>query len=227
MADAWFTTDMLGFLAELEMNNERAWFLANKAAYETLVREPALRFIDDMVAPLAKISRNFVADPRKAGGSLMRIHRDVRFSTDKRPYKTNVCIQFRHKDGKDAHAPGFYLHIAPDGCFVGLGTWHPPPDALAAIRAHIIKSGAAWTAAHRDLQAAKFAPHGDALTRAPRGFDPAEPLIELIKYKDHIATKALSVKQITGRNLPDLVATQFAAGASYMKVLCKALSVAF
>ena len=84
---------------------------------------PALQFITAMAPRLDSISTNFLALPQKSGGSLMRIHRDVRFSSDKRPYKTNVGIQFRHVMGKDVHAPGFYFHIEPGVVFVGAGLW--------------------------------------------------------------------------------------------------------
>ena len=125
MAEPRFTPETFRFLTELALNNSRTWFEANKARYEALVREPALAFIRGAGPHLRKISRHLVASDRKIGGSLMRVHRDVRFSRDKSPYKTNVGIQFRHEVGKDVHAPGLYVHIAPDECFLGAGVWHP------------------------------------------------------------------------------------------------------
>ena len=74
---------------------------------------------------LERISPHFRADARPSGGSLFRIYRDTRFSKDKSPYKTNVGIHFRHERAKDAHAPGYYLHIGPGEVFAGGGIWHP------------------------------------------------------------------------------------------------------
>src|SRR6185436_18884928 len=86
----------------------------------------------------------FMADDRKVGGSIMRVHKDVRFARDKSPYKTNLGIQFRHRTGKDVHAPGFYVHIQPGSMFLGAGMWHPEPDALLSLRNAIAASHANW-----------------------------------------------------------------------------------
>ena len=151
-----FDKATFAFLDELAANNERAWFEANKPRYEALVREPALEFIAAMGPQLAKFAPHFRAEPRKAGGSLMRVFRDTRFSRDKTPYKTNIGIQFRHELGKDIHAPGFYLHIATDECFFGAGSWHPEADLLGRIRDHIARDPERWIAARDDR---KFAAH--------------------------------------------------------------------
>ena len=107
-----FSAATFSFLEELAAHNNRAWFEANKSRYESVVREPALQFIAAMAPLLAEFAPHFRAEPRRVGGSLMRVHRDTRFSRDKSPYKTNIGIQFRHALGKDVHAPGFYLHVS-------------------------------------------------------------------------------------------------------------------
>src|SRR2546425_1704383 len=117
--------DLFAFLGELRRHNDRVWFNANKDRYLAEVRDPMLAFIASIAAPLARISRHLVVDPRPSGGSLFRIYRDTRFSKDKAPYKTNVGIHFRHERAKDAHAPGYYLHIGPDEGFAGGGILHP------------------------------------------------------------------------------------------------------
>ena len=107
----YFNRAFFRFLEDLKKNNQREWFQANKQRYEDEVRHPAQQFISDFGPQLHKISRHFLADPRASGGSMFRIYRDTRFAKDKSPYKTHVGIQFRHKQGKDVHAPGFYLHL--------------------------------------------------------------------------------------------------------------------
>ena len=113
MSDADFTgfpPQTFEFLRQLAAHNERDWFQEHKAEYEQFVRTPALQFITAMKSPLRKVSRFLEADPRKTGGSLIRIYRDTRFSKDKTPYKIHIGMQFRHEAGFDIHAPGAYIH---------------------------------------------------------------------------------------------------------------------
>ena len=117
----YINPELFTFFRELKENNNRDWFQANKARYESQVREPLLQFIADFGLRLAEISPHYLADARRSGGSLFRINRDIRFSSDKSPYKTAAGVQFRHESGKDVHAPGFYLHLEPEGIFAGVG----------------------------------------------------------------------------------------------------------
>ena len=221
-----FSPEIFGFLVELGLNNEREWFNANKQRYEDAVREPALEFIRQMGPHLAKVSKHFTALDKKVGGSLMRVHRDVRFSKNKDPYKTNVGIQFRHEAGKDVHAPGFYLHIEPGEIFIGIGMWHPEASALKAVREAIVDSPAKWKRARDD---AKFKKHfelrGESLKRPPRGFDAEHPYIEDLKRKDHIAVCEIGAKEITKPGFVKLVAERFAAAKPYVKFLGGALDL--
>jgi uncharacterized protein (TIGR02453 family) len=223
-----FSKATFRFLDELAANNDRAWFEANKPRYEELVREPALEFIAAMAPPLAKFAPHFRAEPRKMGGSLMRVFRDTRFARDKSPYKTNIGIQFRHELGKDVHAPGFYVHIATDECFFGAGCWHPEPDALGRMRDLIAAQPKRWFTARDDR---KFAAHwtlaGDSLTRPPRGYAAGHPAIEDLKRKDLIGLAALSRDEAIGPGLVMLAAQRFAAAAPLMKFLCEAQGVQY
>lgn len=223
-----FSKATLGFLDELAANNDRAWFEENKPRYEALVREPALEFIAAMAAPLAKFAPHFRAEPRKMGGSLMRVFRDTRFARDKSPYKTNIGIQLRHELGKDVHAPGFYLHIATDECFFGAGCWHPEAEALGHIRDLIAAQPKRWFAARDDRKfAAHWALAGDSLTRPPRGYAADHAAIEDLKRKDFIGLAALSFSDATGPGLVKLATERFAAAAPLMKFLCEAQGVQY
>lgn len=223
-----FSQATIRFLDELAANNERPWFEANQGRYESLVREPALRFIAAMAPELERFAPRFRADPRRMGGSLMRVHRDTRFARDKRPYKTNIGIQFRHELGKDVHAPGFYLHIATDECFFGAGCWHPDSGALGRIRAHITAHPERWLAARDDP---RFTAHwrlaGESLARPPRGYAVDHPAIDDIKRKDFIGLAELSVGDVTAPGLVDLAAQRFAAAAPLTDFLCAALGVPY
>src|ERR1700688_2958630 len=97
---AHFKPGFFQFFRELESNNRREWFQANKSRFESEVRDPMLRFIEDFAPHLRAINRHYYADPRPVGGSMFRIYRDVRFSKDKSPYKTNAGMFFHHAAGR-------------------------------------------------------------------------------------------------------------------------------
>jgi uncharacterized protein (TIGR02453 family) len=228
MPERYFTKQTFTFLSSLAENNTREWFEGHKQEYEGCVREPALDFISDMDDELRAISKHFRAVPKKVGGSLMRVYRDTRFSRDKTPYKTNIGIQFRHEAGKDIHAPGYYVHIAPDECFVGVGLWHPDADALFKIREGILKNGDAWVAARDNKVFNKhFSLEGDSLTNAPRGYAKDHPLVEDLKRKDFIALAALSKTDVTSANFRALVAERFKQAGPFMRFLCGAVELQF
>jgi len=221
---AYFSQQTFRFLRDLAENNDRAWFADNKSRYDEHVKAPALALIEDFAPRLKKISPRFAATPR----SLYRLHRDTRFSKDKSPYKTYAGIHFRHERAKDAHAPGFYLHIEPGSVFAGVGIWHPESDALRRIREHIVEHPDAWKRASRAKGfASRFELDGDRLTRPPKGFDPSSGLIEDLKWKDYIGVATLDERFVRGEALPAQLAETFAAGTPLMRFLCEALDVSF
>ena len=223
-----FSADTFAFLEQLAENNSRDWFADHKQQYEALVRSPALDLIRSVGEQLPEISPHFRADARKMGGSLMRIFRDTRFSKDKTPYKTNIGIQFRHEAGRDVHAPGYYLHISTSECFVGVGIWHPPADALLKIRTLIADEPDRWLAARDDPNFSRwFNLVGDSLKTAPRGFDKTHPLIEDIKRKDFIGLSDLAPALIEQDDLADIICGYFQAGRSLMLFLCSSQRVPF
>ncbi len=226
--EVFFSDATFAFLGRLAANNRREWFQEHRQDYEDAVREPALRLIRAMQPHLAAISPHFVADARKSGGSLMRVHRDTRFSRDKTPYKTNIGIQFRHELGRDVHAPGFYLHISPAEVFVGVGIWHPAGDALARIRKAMDDEPQAWLTVRDDEQFSRwFELAGDSLKRPPRGYDREHPLIGDIKRKDFIGISHIQADLIVLEGLDRMLADYFAVGAPLMRFLCRALRIPF
>jgi len=228
MSNSYFNAETFAFLSDLAVNNNRDWFALHKQRYEETVRTPALRFISDIATELPAISPHFPAVPKKMGGSLMRVYRDTRFSRDKRPYKTNIGIQFRHELGRDVHAPGFYLHIAPDECFVGVGIWRPDAGALAKIRDAIVEGGDSWIAARDDKQfRSRFQLDGERLTNPPRGYSKDHPLIEDLKWKDFIAIADLKKSDAMGDRLLPRVLEDFDAGTPLMRFLSKALGLRY
>jgi len=223
-----FDPSLLEFLTDLAANNRRDWFKDNKRRYETEVVEPVMGFIEAMQPRLQDISQHFLATTGKIGGSMMRIYRDVRFSANKQPYKTNVGIQFRHELGRDVHAPGFYVHLEPGECFLGAGIWHPASDALGAIRRRIDEAPAEWRKVQSDTKLHSiFELSGDSLKTAPKGYPKDHPLIEDLRRKDFIGVLNVSDADIVSDAYLDLVSDSFAASRSLMKFLCTAMEVPF
>ena len=223
-----FSEELFTFLDDLRANNDRAWFTANRARYEAAVLEPALVFIEDFAPRLEGISRHFRADARASGGSLFRIHRDTRFAKDKTPYKTNIGIHFRHRAAKDAHAPGFYLHLEPGAVFAGCGIWRPDGPTTQRIREAIVESPDGWLAASRGEELTRrLHLDGDALKRPPAGFDPAHPLIDDLRRKDFIAMASLEQAAACGDGFIDDYEVICRAAAPLARFLCGALGLPF
>jgi uncharacterized protein (TIGR02453 family) len=222
-----FSPALFAFLNELRMNNDRIWFLANKDRYTSVVRDPFLHFIADFAPLLRAISRHFVADPRPIGGSLFRIYRDVRFSKDKSPYKTQAAAHFPHSTAaKDVHAPGFYLHLEPGNCFVGAGLWHPGARSLQQVRDAIVRHPAPW---RRSLSGkaftARFAWWGEKLRRAPGGYDPAHPCIEDLKRKDFVVIAAFTEGEACAPDFIDRFAEDCRLAAPFVRFLTGAVGL--
>jgi len=223
-----FRTELFRFLDELRRNNRREWFELNRTRYERHVREPMLAFIADFAPHLKKISPRLVADPHPTRGSMFRIYRDVRFSPDKKPYKTHVAARFSHILGRDLHAPGFYIHLEPGSVLIGVGIWHPDPAMLGKIREFIVKHPARWKKAINDPG---FQRHwtlgGERLSRPPRGYDPDHPLIGDLKRKDFTAFRNLGEADACAPVFLDRYAQACAAAAPLMRFLTTAVDLQF
>jgi uncharacterized protein (TIGR02453 family) len=199
---AFFPPELFDFLRQLKRHNNRDSFAKNKQRYEEAVRDPALLFISSFGPHLHKLSPHFVADPRPTRGSLFRIYRDTRFSSDKTPFKTHIGIHFSLASGKDAHAPVFYLHLEPDNPFAAVGVWHPDNSVLTKIRMAIVAEPGEWAKVRGKLEL-----EGDSLKRPPRGFDPNHQFIEDIKGKDFVASVGLTKAQVcSSKFIRDLAA---------------------
>ena len=185
------------FLRALARHNDRAWFQANKARYEAEVRDPLLAFVADFAPRLARISKNMLADPRPVGGSLFRIHRDTRFSKDKRPYKTHAGLRFLHVDGRDVHGPIYYLHLEPGQVFMAAGMWRPEAQTLAQVREAIVAQPTLWKKVAKGLDE----PTG-ALKRPPRGFDPDHPFVEDLKRRSFTSSARFSEAETCAADFP-------------------------
>jgi uncharacterized protein (TIGR02453 family) len=228
MATAYFSAKTFRFQRDLARNNNRAWFAANKERYEDVLKQPFLRFIEDMQKPLAKISAHYRADPRPQGGSLFRIYRDTRFRNDKTPYKTWAGARFAHERRREVEAPSFYLHIQPRDCFAGGGIWHPEAATLKRIRAFLEANPAAWKkATQAKAFRERFEFWGESLSRPPRGFDPNHELIEDLKRRNFAAGHGFTEALACSGELAPFVVDTFRRIAPMIDYLCAALDLEF
>jgi uncharacterized protein (TIGR02453 family) len=226
-----FTPAVFVFLRELAVNNNRVWWEENKTRYRELIQEPSLDFIEDFGQRLKSISPHFIADPRANGGSLMRPYRDIRFSKDKTPYKTNVGIQFRHSRGKDVHAPGFYLHLQPKQCFAGAGLWTPETAVARKIRRQINDDPEKWA---RVAHGPHFTEHWtlpdhetDRLQKVPSELNGDHPYPDDLRLRSFTAGTRLTQAQVTSSVFADDLIERYAGTGPYVEFLCRAIEVPF
>jgi len=179
-----FPADFFLFFAELKKNNNRDWFTANKTRYLESVVRPMGEYITAIAPYLVRISPFYKANPKPHGGSMFRIYRDTRFAKDKTPYKTHAACHFRHEAGRDAHAPGFYMHIETDRVSFGGGIWLPASKQLGLIREFIADNPSAWEKLTRSSAVKKLGGiQGASLKRPPRGYDHDAKHLEDLKRR--------------------------------------------
>lgn len=205
-----FSTKAFTFLKGLAEHNDREWFEARRDTYEETLRAPMKALIEEMDARLATFAPEITGTVK---GSMFRIHRDVRFSRNKAPYKTNAACWFFHRDsrgtvGQDAvhGGAGMYFHLEPRACLAGGGIWMPPAPALKRVRA-------ALDVGHEEFQsivhAKPFKQRFGAmeteamLKRMPRGFAMDHPAGEWLRYQSFTAGCALTQAEVTSATLPD------------------------
>lgn len=192
-----FTPAAFTFLRGLKRHNDKAWFEAHRATYEDAVRGPMRALVESLDVVLGTIAPEFRGDPRR---SLFRIHRDVRFSADKSPYKTHASAWLFHEDaghgvGRDAHGgAGFYVHLEPGACMVAGGIWMPPKPALDRVRAALLEDHAPL---HTILRAPAFRRRFGSLSeeamlvRLPRGVAADHPAGDYLRYKSFTVSRPL------------------------------------
>ena len=210
-----FRPAAMRFLTSLRRNNRRDWFEAHRDLYEEEVRSPLRALVEEVDVRLAGFAPEIIGDP---GRSVFRIHRDVRFSKDKSPYKTNAACWFFHRDigkgmGRETHGgAGFYFQIAPGECLLGAGLWMPPAPSLTLIRQQLSDDIEEFEAI---VLSAGFKRRFGALdpeamlTRVPRGFSPQDPAARWLRYRSFTAGRAIPERDITSPRLVTLLAKDF------------------
>ena len=225
----YFTEASFKFLRGLARHNERAWFLAHKAEYDTHVRAPFQRLLADLVPVIAEISSNYRVDPKPVGGSLYRIQRDTRFANDKTPYKTWQGARLMHARGRQVEAPLFYMHLQPGRCFVGAGVWHSPTPIQRQIRQFIVDNPSGWkAAAHGTAFRKRFdLDDSEMLVRTPKGYPDDFPYLDDLRRRNFVAERGIDDATMLGPRLRQTLATDLAALGPFVDYLCAALDLEY
>ncbi len=217
-------TSTLSFLKELTNNNNREWFADNKARHDQ-ARENVLDFAAEVIKGLAEIDSQIPAT-LEAKNCVMRIYRDIRFSTDKTPYKTNFGAGIS-PNGKSFNGAGYYLHISPDECFVAGGAWMPERDQLKAIRQEIDYNAAGLKESLKEFNLQ----NGNAgldkehqLKTTPKGYAADHPEIELLRLKSFTLSKQITPAELTKSTGLVTVLDGFSTIYPFMLFLRNALS---
>lgn len=192
----------LKFLAELKKNNHKPWFDANRTAYDEAKKDFAA-FIQAVLDGLSKTDPSIAHLIAK--DCMFRINRDVRFSKDKSPYKTNMGA-FMNKGGKKAMTAGYYFHMEPGGSFAGGGLYMPMPEQLKKVRQELDYN---FSDFKKIVFSKKFeSVYGSLdrdseylLSRVPKGYEPDNPAADYLKLKSFVATYQLKDAQLTSPTL--------------------------
>ncbi len=196
------------FLKDLKKNNNRPWFEEHRKQYEN-AKADLLLLVGQLIAAIETFDKPI--GNLEAKNCTFRINRDVRFSKNKDPYKSNMAAYF-NKDGKKGIGAGYYLHIEPGRSFAAGGIWMPEPPVLAGIRQEIDYSFKEWKNIIADKSFKKnFVEgiQGDTLTRPPKGYDENNPAIEFIKKKSFIVSRSFTDAEVQSKNFVKDVAGTF------------------
>lgn len=211
----------LQFLVDLKNNNNREWFHANKKSYEA-VKSNLQPIVSEIIERLGQLDKGIAN--LKPKDCMFRINRDIRFSKNKMPYKTNIGAYFA-PGGKKSNNSGYYLHIEPNNHFVAGGMYMPPSPILKKIRQEIDYNTADFQAiiTHPDFKNYFGELQGRQLKTAPKGYPRNHPQIELLRFKDYIVSKSLTDGQIKSTNLVDIVMKHFHVMKPLNDFLCQAI----
>jgi uncharacterized protein (TIGR02453 family) len=221
-----FTPAAFTFLRGLARHNEKPWFEAHRAQYEAAVLAPMREFVEEVDVRLATLIPELEGHPKR---SLFRIHRDVRFSRNKQPYKTNAACQFFHRDaGRTGavQAAGLYFQIAPGDSFVAGGIWMPPRPQLQQLRDALIEDVAGFEAVVLDRGFRRRFGGLDEegmLVRLPRGVQPGHPAERWLRFTSFTVTQPLADADVLAPRLADRVAKAYSAMVPLIRWLNGAL----
>ena len=192
----------LKFLKDLKKHNDKSWFDVNRPKYEA-AKKDFENFIHEVLMRHSKKDPDLKDEVAK--NCLFRINRDIRFSKDKTPYKTNMGASMS-KGGKKSPFAGYYFHCEPGRSFVGGGIWQPMPDIMKKVRQEIDYN---WDEFKKIIGSKKFKSvfkdlytgEDYSLSKVPQGFDKESPAATYLKLKSWIAMREIKDTDLTSKNL--------------------------
>ena len=215
-------TETIQFLKALKKNNSKEWFDQNRKSYEQ-AKENYMDFVEGILGRMKKIDTSLAdLEPKQC---VFRINRDVRFSKNKDPYKTNMGASFS-KGGKKIQCAGYYFHLEPGGSFIGGGFWMPMAPELNKIRQEIDYNVEAF---NKIINKKKFKDifgslsESEKLSRPPKGYEADNPAIELLKLKSFIVMKEVKDAELIGKELANKVVDHFETMMPLVDFLNKAI----
>ncbi|MFA9392612.1 MAG: DUF2461 domain-containing protein [Prolixibacteraceae bacterium] len=199
--------EIYDFLLNLEKNNNREWFDENRETYQK-TKQQFLHITEILINEIRSFDSTMpFQDPKKC---VFRIFRDVRFSNDKRPYKSNFGT-FIARDGRKGGSPGYYFHIQPGASFLGGGIYMPEANKLKAIRTEIVEHTADFLELVEDPDfTSKFNFFSDdKLKTAPKGFSKDFEHIDWLRYKSYAASRSVSDEELFSPDLIDKIVEDY------------------
>jgi uncharacterized protein (TIGR02453 family) len=218
------TKEALQFLEDLIANNNTEWMHANKKRYDNYKKDYH-SFIAFILAEMKPLDPSL--EPLEVKNCTFRINRDIRFSKDKSPYKTNMGV-WMSQDKNRKNAPGYYIHFEKGNCFIAGGVWCPEPSELKLIRKEIeffhddleaIVSDKNFKSEFNELDKSE----GNILKKAPKDFDPNHPAIEFLKLKSFTASHKIDDAAFTDKDFSKKIAQKLIALKPLNDFLSRAL----
>ena len=218
-----FPPDALKFLKALKRHNDRAWFQPRKEQFDRFLREPMLVLIGEINQQMMRFAPDYVTDPPKA---IFRIYRDTRFSHDKTPYKTHVAAVFSHRSLPRNLGAGFYFQVSTEKVGIGGGIYRPGPDILKKLRGGFAEDPSLLQKEIRSIAAKKKAGRfeGDQTARIPKGFDPAHPAADLLKYRSLFFYDELKPETMLEAGLKKEIVNRFRQIANFVHLIDRPLA---
>lgn len=212
--------NLLHFLSELASNNHKDWMDAHRDWYQE-VRAYFLNEVEGMLAGIVQWEPE-IANFR-AKDCVFRQYRDIRFSSNKDPYKINLAAYFA-VGGKKSVGPGYYLHIQPGQSFLAGGIWMPKADILKSIRQEIDYNGEELISIFNQptFKDAFGGMEGEKLKTSPKGYDSEHPHIDLLRFKSFIVSSPISDKEISSGNYKKTALSKFRLMKPFHDFLAKA-----
>jgi uncharacterized protein (TIGR02453 family) len=213
-----FPPETLRFLRQLKRNNKREWFLAHKNVYELKVKTPMIELVLALGQAMQKSAPELVMDPKRA---IYRIYRDIRFSADKRPYKTHVAAIFVPRGIPKKTGACLYFHIEPSKVVIAGGVYMPDPATLRALRQHIADNWEDLLAITNQQNFRKILGNlqGERLVRPPSGFAEDHPAIDVLRQKQFYVAKTEPAELAEGPKLFPRLLTLFSAMTPLVRFL--------